>query len=417
MTDLQEFWAQVEQVWRQGAFGVEIDRIILAIAVFLVFVFLRGLFGRFVLDVLRRLAARTRSTVDDRLVEVIEEPVRFVFLVLGLFLATRIAPLPADVDLFLERVVRSLIAFTIFWALYRCVRPLSFVFNRAAYSMGGAAMAETFKNFAVRLIRVLLVIFAAAAILQEWNFSIGAVLGGLGLVGMAVAFGAQNLISNLFGGFTIFIDRIFAEGDWIKAADVEGVVEQIGFRTTKVRRFDLALVTLPNSNLSDAAVTNFSKMTSRRIYWMIGLNYRTTTEQLQAVVKGLDDYIRSNPDFETDPAKVATLIHADSFNSSSIDIMLYCFTKTTAWGEWLEVKEKLLYFLKELVESQGASFAFPSSSIYVEQLPFGAPEQIPSRSDPRIGQAPSGPEPEPVGRTGRDRFAGSPTGPSGEEGE
>lgn len=388
MDQFGEFWNQVRDVWNQGAFGVETDRIIVAVFVFLAFVVLRGFVSRFILTMLERLVGRSSNRFDDALVVALSGPIRFVFLVIGLFLATRVAPLPEEVDAAMAKVVRSLIAFTIFWTFYRCVGPLSFVLDRAATSVGGSAMASTLKNFAVRLIRVIIVVFGAAAILQEWDFNIGAVLGGLGLIGMAVAFGAQNLISNLFGGVAIFVDKIFTEGEWIKTNDVEGTVETVGFRTTKIRRFDKALVTVPNSDLADNAVTNFSRMTNRRIYWMVGLEYRTTNDQLRQVVDGLNDYIRNNDDFETDPAKVSTLIHADSFNSSSIDIMLYCFTTTTKWAEWMQVKEDLLYHLKTLVEEAGTAFAFPSSSIYVETMPFGTPESVPSREDGNASPSP-----------------------------
>ncbi len=387
MSGLLEFWGQVREVWDQGAFGVETDRIILAIIVFFAFVLLRGFVSRFVLSLLERLVGRSSNRFDDALVEALSGPIRFVFLVIGLFLATRVAPLPDEIDLAMAKVVRSLIAFTMFWTFYRCVGPLSFVLDRLVTSVGGENMAATLKNFAVRLIRVIIVVLGTAAILQEWDFNIGAVLGGLGLIGMAVAFGAQNLISNLFGGVAIFVDKIFTEGEWIKTNDVEGTVETVGFRTTKIRRFDKALVTVPNSDLADNAVTNFSRMTNRRIHWMVGLEYRTTNEQLKHVVDGLNDYIRNSDAFETDPTKVSTLIHADSFNSSSIDIMLYCFTKTTKWAEWMQVKEELLYHLKTLVEDAGTAFAFPSSSVYVESMPFGKPESVPARSNETEAEA------------------------------
>ncbi len=394
MNELGQFWAQVREVWDQGAFGVEADRIIVAIGVFMAFVVLRGLVSGFLLKMLEHLVGRSSNRFDDEIVVALSGPIRFVFLVIGLFLASRVAPLPEEIDVAMAKVVRSLIAFTIFWTFYRCVGPLSFVLDRAITSVGGEGMAATLKNFAVRLIRVIITVLGAAAILQEWDFNIGAVLGGLGLIGMAVAFGAQNLISNLFGGVAIFLDKIFVEGEWIKTKDIEGTVETVGFRTTKIRRFDKALVTVPNSGLADTAVTNFSRMTNRRIYWMVGLEYRTTNEQLKQVVDGLNDYIRNNDDFETDPAKVSTLIHADSFNSSSIDIMLYCFTTTTKWAEWMQVKEDLLYHLKTLVEDAGTAFAFPSSSIYVETMPFGTPESVPARNEdgsPRMPSSDRGP--------------------------
>jgi len=225
-----------------------------------------------------------------------------------------------------------------------------------------------------------------AAVFQEWGFNVAAVLGSLGLVGMAVALGAQDLIKNMFAGLTIFLDRIFEKGNWIRTPDVDGIVEDIGFRATKVRQFDKALVNIPNSKLASEALINFSRMTQRRIYWTIGLEYRTTHDQLRGIIREISEYLHGNADFETDSSKAKTFVFVDSFGASSIDIMLYCFTKTTNWGTWLAIKEKLAYKIKEIVEQHEASFAFPSTSLYVETLPFGKPElfQVPSRETPRI---------------------------------
>ena len=124
-------------------------------------------------------------------------------------------------------------------------------------------------------------------------------------------------------------------------------------------------------------------MTNRRIYWKIGLEYRSTADQLQQVVNGIRDYVMSDDAFETDPRRTTTMVHIDSFNASSIDIMLYCFTKTTSWTQWMAVKEQLALEIKQIVEDAGTGFAFPSQSLYVETLPFGKPEPFPSESAPR----------------------------------
>ena len=140
---------------------------------------------------------------------------------------------------------------------------------------------------------------------------------------------------------------------------------QIGFRTTTVRRFDRAPVYVPNARLADNAVTNFTRMSHRRIRWMLGVEYRTTLEQLREIRDGIERYILDSDEF-ANPDEVATFVRIDSFNDSSIDILLYCFTRTTVWGEWLEIKERLACRIKEIVEGAGAGFAFPSRSLYLE---------------------------------------------------
>ena len=144
---------------------------------------------------------------------------------------------------------------------------------------------------------------------------------------------------------------------------VEGTVEDIGFRSTIVRRFDKAPVYVPNAKLADTAVTNFSSMTHRRIYWHIGVEYRTTIEQLREIRDRIEKYILENDDFAR-PGEVPTFVRIDRFSDSSIDIMLYCFTRSIIWGEWLEIKERLALKIKEIVEGAGSSFAFPSRTLY-----------------------------------------------------
>lgn len=378
MESLIAFWAEVVTVWDTAIFGTGIGKVLIGLGVLLLAIVVRGLFTRLVLGALHRATSRTATTVDDHVVDALRQPLRFVFIILGIYLAAGVIPLPIEVDLFLTKLVRSLIAFTIFWGLYRIVGPMSFMIDTLTHAMGRASFGATLKDFFVKLARFVIACVGVVAVLEEWDFNVGAVLGGLGLVGMAVAFGAQNLIANLFAGVTIFLDNIFEKGNWIRSGDVEGTVEEIGFRTTKIRRFDKALTTIPNSKLAGDAVINFSRMTNRRIYWKIGVMYHTTEPQLRQIVNGIKDYVTASEDFETDPARVTTLIHVDSFNDSSIDIMLYCFTKTTVWTEWMRIKEELALAVKQIVEGAETGFAFPSSSIYVESLPFGTPESFPA---------------------------------------
>ncbi|MFP6742929.1 MAG: mechanosensitive ion channel family protein, partial [Alphaproteobacteria bacterium] len=361
MDTIDGFWAQVVAVWSTGIFGVGLGEVLLAVVVFFVFLFARRLFSRFIIRTVKTITKRTASRLDDQILEAVEEPLRFVFVVIGIYTAGQVAPFPEVVNQFLDQVVRSLIAFTIFWTLYRCVEPLSYLLDKLTGLFGTDGLRDSLRGFFAKLGKFVIACLGVVAVLEEWDFNVAAVLGGLGLVGMAVAFGAQNLISNLFSGIAIFLDNMFEKGDWIRTPDVEGTVEEIGFRTTQIRRFDKALVTIPNAMLGSAAVVNFSRMINRRIYWVIGLQYSSTEGQLKAVVRAIIDYVRGSDDFETDPSKATTLINVDSFNDSSIDIMFYCFTKTTDWGKWMIIKEELAYRIKAIVEDNGAAFAFPSS--------------------------------------------------------
>jgi MscS family membrane protein len=379
---IEGFWQEVQKVWDAGIFGTDLGNIFLVAGIFLLFLFARRIFFRTIMQSFKVVARKTQTDLDDQVLIAIEQPLEFAFVVIGLYVAAQFVTLSETLAYILAQLVRSLIAVTIFWAIFRVVDPLSSLLDRAIGLFGSESMHETVKGFFVKVTKAVVVALGIAAVFQEWGFNVAAVLGSLGLVGMAVALGAQDLIKNMFAGLTIFLDRMFEKGNWIKTPDVEGNVEEIGFRATKVRQFDKALVTIPNSKLASEALINFSRMTQRRIYWRIGVEYRTTKEQLRGIITDIRNYLHSNPDFETDPAKTKTFVYLDSFGASSVDILLYCFTKTTVWGEWLAVKEHLAYKIKEIVEGHGSSFAFPSTSLYVETLPFGTPEPF-SFPDPK----------------------------------
>lgn len=373
---LQDFWKEFLRVWQIGILNTSLGDIFIAFGVFLTFLSARRIVFRFLSHALQRLTGRTQTDIDDRILEAIERPLEFTFVIIGLYISGQVVDLSPSLNAIFGQIIRSLIAFTIFWAIFRILDPLSIMLDRSITLFGSPSMHETIKGFFVKVSKFVVVCLGITAVFQEWGFNVAAVLGSLGLVGMAVALGAQDFIKNMFAGLTIFLDRVFEKGNWIKTPDVEGTVEEIGFRATKVRQFDKALVTIPNSKLANEALINYSRMTNRRIHWMIGVEYRTTKDQIRNIIQAISAYIHECGDFETDPALTKTFIFLDSFGSSSIDIKLYCFTKTTVWGEWLEVKERLAYKIKEIVEGQNASFAFPSTSLYVETLPFGTPESF-----------------------------------------
>ena len=219
----------------------------------------------------------------------------------------------------------------------------------------------------MRILKFLIFVIGAAAVLELWGIKVGPILAGLGLLSVAVALGAQDLFKNLISGILILLEKRFQNGDWIKVENiVEGVVEKIGFRSTLIRRFDSSPVMVPNFNFAENAVTNFSNMKSRRIYWTIGLEYRTTHDQLRIIRDQIEEYISSSGDF-VKSSEQPLFVRLEKFSDSSIDILIYCFATTTVWGEWLKIKEELALKIKSIVEENNAGFAFPSQSIYVEK--------------------------------------------------
>ncbi len=366
-----EFWELVSTVWREGVYGVDIAHVLLALVILLAFLLLRNIFTRFALGALKRGAARTATDIDDRIVNALYEPIRFVPVVMGVFFATSVLDVEEGTRLFFYNINRSLVAFTLFWSFYKISAPLGTVLLKAK-----GVMTKAMVDWIIKIARVAFVVLGGATILELWGIAVGPIIAGLGLFGVAVALGAQDLFKNLIAGLFVIGERRFNEGDWINVDGVvEGTVLAIGFRTTTVRRFDRAPVYVPNSRLADNAVINFSRMSHRRILWTIGVEYRTTKEQLKMIRDQIEAYLLEDDAFAR-PQEVPTFVRIDSFNNSSIDIMVYCFTNTTVWGDWLAIKERLAYKIKDIVEGAGTAFAFPSRSLYLETLP-DAPEVFP----------------------------------------
>lgn len=370
-TTVKEFLSLITDVWEHGVYGVDIGKVILALLIFFFFLLIRRLFSKFVINRLKALTRKTKNDLDDQVIAALEHPLRFIPIVIGVFLATEALVLSESLQQGAYSLNRSLVTFNIFWVLYKMVGPLSKSFT----GMKGL-FTDSMITWLIKAIRAMVFFLGAAAILEIWGIAVAPLIAGLGLFGVAVALGAQDVFKNLIAGLFIIGEKRFHPGDWVKVDGiVEGTVEDIGFRTTTIRRFDKAPVFVPNSKLADNAVINFTRMTHRRIYWKIGLVYDTTIDQLRDVRSRIESYILTSDDF-AHPPEVSTFVRIDSFNDSSIDLMLYCFTRTTDWGEWLKIKEALALEVKDIVQDAGSSFAFPSQSLYIETLP-GKAENFP----------------------------------------
>jgi len=383
-----EFWEFVVAVWNEGVFGIDIAHVLLAMLILLFAFAVRNLFTRYALRALQRWTARSKTQVDAIVLDALYDPLRFIPLVMGVFFATSVLRVEDGVAQFLFNVNRTLVVYTLFWVFFQLTGPIGVLLAQSK-----RFLTVEMVDWIVKIARVLFVLIGAATILELWGIAVGPIIAGLGLFGVAVALGAQDLFKNLIAGLFVIGERRFQAGDWINVDGVvEGTVLQVGFRTTTVRRFDRAPVYVPNSRLADNALTNFSRMTHRRIRWLVALEYRTTLEQLKQIREQIETYILESEEFAS-PQEVATFVRIDAFNDSSIDLLIYCFTRTTVWGEWLEIKERLACRIKAIVEEADAGFAFPSRSLYLETMP-DAPEVFPlsqpaSQSESQSGSPPA----------------------------
>ena len=360
MDIFKNFLALFVEVWEKGILGIDIFQILIGLGIFLIFLLFRGFISKIIINRLKKIAKKTTNKLDDTFVQAMEGPARFFPIVIGFFIASYYLEFSPESQSFIDNVNKSLITILIFWLIHQFIQPVS-------YLLGGLEklLTKELIGWIVKAFKILIIILGAAAVLELWGIKIGPIIAGLGLFGVAVALGAQDLFKNLISGILVLVEKRFKVGDWIIVEDIiEGIVEGIGFRSTVVRKFDKSIAIIPNFQFAENAVINISQTTNWLISWVITLQYNTTVEQLKKIRDEIEKYVTTHKDFKT------TLGHAvrvDKFSDSSIDMYIRCFTVTDDWNEWLAVKERLAIEIKQIVEKNDASFAFPSQSIYVEK--------------------------------------------------
>ena len=219
-----------------------------------------------------------------------------------------------------------------------------------------------------KLLRISVIITAALTVLQTLGVSISGILAFGGIGGIAVGFAAKDLLANFFGGLMLYLDRPFVVGDWIRSPDrnIEGTVEAIGWRLTVIRTFDQRPLYVPNSVFASVAIENPSRMRNRRIYETIGVRYDDAAK-VKLIVDEVRQFLLNDADIESEERTL--MVNFSAFNASSLDFMVYAFTKTTNWIEYNAIKERILLAIFDIIEKHGAEIAFPTSTVHLAAVP------------------------------------------------
>ena len=360
MEVLNNFNSLFLSVWEKGILGIDFFQILVGLGIFLLFLVFRGLISRLIIKKLEIISNRTTNKLDDTFVKSMLGPARFLPIVLGVFFASYYMSFTDETREFVDNINRTLITILIFWIIHQIIEPISYILSGL-----DKILTRELIGWILKSLKILIFILGAAAVLELWGIKIGPIIAGLGLFGVAVALGAQDLFKNLISGILVLVEKRFRMGDWIRVDGIiEGVVERIGFRSTVIRKFDKSLAIIPNFQFAENAVINVSKTTNWLISWIITLQYDTTVDQLKTIRNQIEDHINNSEDFDQ---SIGVAVRVDKFADSSIDMYVRCFSKTDSWNEWLKVKENLALSIKQIVEDNKASFAFPSQSIYVEK--------------------------------------------------
>ena len=360
---MENFIAIVSDVWSRGFLGVDLGSIISSLAVILIAFLFRGFIISVILNSLGRLADKTESKIDDEILNALRKPIGLIPITVAIYICTLILPISGVVGDIATNIVKAFVVFTIFSALSNSVKPIFAALSTSAW------LTASMQMWLERASRFLVWVIGAGIILDIFGIQIGPLVAGLGLFSVAVALGAQDFFKNLIAGILIIGEHRFQPGDRIEVTgELHGIVETIGFRSTVIRTFDTAPMTIPNKDLSDVKVINHGEMINRRINWKINLIYSTSIEQLEAITVNIKKYILDSDDFTSDP-ELDPVVRVVELGASSIDILIVGYADPMGFAAFNKVKENLIFNIMKIVKDNSSEFAYPSTSLYVESMP------------------------------------------------
>jgi len=348
--------------FQQTLFDIPFANLILAILVFLFILVLRKIFTLLVMVFLQKLAKYTKSYYDDKVISALKGPLRFTFIIVGLHLFFLLIFKETDT---IKNILNTLVVYTVFWAILSIVDALRGVIYGITDKFSHD-LSKEMGNFILAILKILIMGVGLGAMLQVWGINVTALVASLGIGGLAFALAAKDTAANLFGSFSLLADKSIRIGEWIKVSGVEGTVETIGMRTTKIRSFQKSLITVPNHIVANNPIENFSRRGIRRIKMHIGLTYSTSSAQIIQIKDAIKLMLEQHEGISQEDS---LMVNFDSFGDSSLNIFIYTFTKTANWATYLNIREDIQIKIMKIVEENGSSFAFPSQSIYVEQMP------------------------------------------------
>ncbi|MDQ8182306.1 mechanosensitive ion channel family protein [Pelagicoccus sp. SDUM812005] len=338
---------------------------ILLLATFVVRKIVLGIYVRW----FHRAAERTSWAFDDKLIPALTGPIGAMAYVIGFFLSISVLSLSPGMDIVILRIFQASTMTVLFWGLLRVVDVMAEVMVDVARErdMGVYHFIPLIKKTA----RIFLIVVAVVLVVQNLGYSVGSLLAGMGIGGLALALAAQESLSNFFGSVSIVADRPFKVGDWIQVGSrVDGDVEEIGLRSTKVRTWSKSLLTIPNKVLANEIIENWSRMPKRRVKQYVGVTYSTSPENMEGLVEDIRQLLREDEGVNQD----FILVNFTDFGESALQILVYYFTSTTAWLAHMDIRQRINLKIMKAVEARGSSIAFPTRTVHIEggSLPFSA---------------------------------------------
>ncbi len=354
---LAQFQINKESIWISQIF-------VIVFATLLLSYFQKRAFARLQLKL-----AKTSNPWDDLLIEAANQPLGYLIWLLGILFAAEIVQHQNDAAIF--AIINPLRDVGVITVLIYFLMQLIKGTERILVKSHADDIERDFDEHTVqaigKLVRISVFITGGLILLQTLGYSISGILAFGGVGGIAIGFAAKDLLANFFGGLMIYLDRPFKVGDWIRSDDksIEGTVENIGWRLTRIRTFDKRPLYVPNSIFTTISVENPSRMTNRRIYETMGIRY-DDVDKMADIIEQVKSMLKNHPDIDNEQTLI---VNFNSFAASSVDFFVYTFTKTTDWIQFHEIKQDVLLKIVDIISRNGAEFAFPTSTLHLQSMP------------------------------------------------
>lgn len=373
--------------------GVNFGKIVIILLIFAFFISFTRVLSKIISMLLLRIFFKENNeeATRNKIINIIKRPMLFILAVYAFDICASVAYYPLAVPLKFANYISVVFIIAFTWLILSVISGYGTIFIGEITKKSGR---KEVINLILKIVYFIIVVIALLSVLSKLGFNVSAIIASLGIGGLAVALATKDILANFFASVMLLFDNSFSQGDWIVCGDIEGTVVEIGLRKTTIRTFDNALIFVPNSKLASDPIRNWNRRRiGRRIRMNIGIEYSATATQVKKCADDIRDMLINHPDiakpedlgsksshfgsrFRQNIVSIDDLagyksnlfVVVDEFADSSINIMVYCFSKTVIWGEFLDVKQDVMLKIMDIVEQNGLNFAFPSQSIYIEKF-------------------------------------------------
>ncbi|RDU69010.1 mechanosensitive ion channel family protein [Helicobacter cholecystus] len=368
---------------------------IVSLSVFITLFFFRHIIAHLIIRVLSYFSKFLKNKeVQDKIKNDISKPILYFLIISSFSISLGVLTFPKPVSPNFAMWVNASYIITLSWFTILLFKGYGIAILGSIAEKNNTFRREVI-NLLLKIIYFLIILVAILILLKNFGFNISALIASLGIGGLAVAFAVKDMLANFFASVVLLFDNSFNQGDWIVCGDIEGTVVEMGLRRTTIRTFDNAMLFVPNSLLANSSVRNWNRRKrGRRIRMQIGITYDSTPEQIRSCIKDIKTMLINHPMIAKDNDERPPLSHyeldlkqnivslddllgyksnlfvvLDEFADSSINILVYCFSTTVVWGEWLDVRQDVMLKIMDILATHNLSFAFPSQSLYIEEIP------------------------------------------------